>query len=116
MCAAIAAIDELSLILDQEQIVPMYQPIVRMGSGEIFGYEGLIRGPAGSLLRSPARLFDAAHRAGRLAELERLCCRKVIEGYFRFELKERLFVNISPETVASGAESRELLQSLCQMP
>lgn len=108
--------DPLSSILEGEQICPVYQPIVRLENGEIFGYEGLIRGPAGSALQSPAMLFDAANRAGRLMELEAHCCRKVIEGYFRFGLQQRLFLNVSPDTVASGAQRHALLQSLCQQP
>jgi EAL domain-containing protein (putative c-di-GMP-specific phosphodiesterase class I)/GGDEF domain-containing protein len=105
--------DDITRILDEQALTPVYQPIVHLRSGEIFGYEGLIRGPEGSALHSPARLFDAAHRAGRLPELEWLCCRKVIDGYFRLALRPRLFVNVSPQTVASAAQqNRDLVQAL----
>jgi len=110
-CAA--ANDELSQILEDERIHAVYQPIVRIRGGEVFGFEGLIRGPVGGELHTPARLFDAARRAGRLAELEWLCCRKVVEGFLRLDLRQRLFLNISPETVACATDGSDLLHALC---
>jgi len=111
--AAPTRTDDIARILDEESVCPVYQPIVHLRDGEIFGFEGLIRGPEGSNLRSPVRLFDAAHRAGRLDELEWLCCRKVIDGYFRLGLRPRLFVNISPQTVATASlHNRDLVQGL----
>src|SRR5262249_34776291 len=42
-----------------------------------------------------------------------LCCRKVIDGYFHLGLRPRLFVNISPQTVATASQqNRDLLQAL----
>ena len=40
---------ELFKILDEELITPVYQPIVALTSGEVFGYESLSRGPGGLL-------------------------------------------------------------------
>src|SRR4029453_11202032 len=39
----------------------------------VLGYEALARGPMGSALESPAALFGAAWRAGRVAELDWAC-------------------------------------------
>ncbi len=104
---------EISLILEQERVTPVFQPIVDLASGDIFGYEGLIRGPAGSPLHSPGELFQAASRCGSLTDLEWLCCRKVLTRFMQLGLPQRLFVNISPQTVALAAvEGRDLLQSI----
>jgi diguanylate cyclase (GGDEF)-like protein len=96
-----------------DELTAVFQPIIRLGDGAIYGYEGLIRGPAGSPLHAPAQLFDAANRAGRLAELEWLCCRRVVESYAALGLQQRLFVNISPQTVATALlQERDMLDVL----
>lgn len=40
-------------IIDQRQLSALFQPIIDMHSGDIIGYEGLIRGPSNSPLHSP---------------------------------------------------------------
>jgi diguanylate cyclase (GGDEF)-like protein/PAS domain S-box-containing protein len=51
----------------------VFQPIVELGSGEIVGYEALARGPEGSPLHRPDRLFAAAAAAGRTVEVDWAC-------------------------------------------
>ncbi len=48
----------------------VYQPIVDLKTGDVVAYEALARGPVGSGLESPDRLFGAARQAGLLAELD----------------------------------------------
>lgn len=57
-------VSELHAILDQGLLVPVFQPIVDLRARAIFGYEALIRGPEGSALHRPDRLFAVARRAG----------------------------------------------------
>jgi sensor c-di-GMP phosphodiesterase-like protein len=47
-------------IIQQGQLSALFQPIVNMTTGEIIGYEGLIRGPSDSPLHSPMNLFRVA--------------------------------------------------------
>ena len=87
----------LEEILARRQLTPFFQPILNLASGQIFGYEGLIRGPSDSPLHSPANLFKAAEMGNRLAELERLCRHVTLESFVKLQLPGRLFLNVSPE-------------------
>lgn len=87
----------LDEILAKRQLTPFFQPILNLASGQIFGYEGLIRGPSDSPLHSPANLFKAAEMSNRLAELERLCRHVTLESFVKQQLPGRLFLNVSPE-------------------
>ena len=51
---------QLAGILRQQSLQPHFQPIIHLGSGDLLGHEGLIRGPAGSPLHAPLALFAAA--------------------------------------------------------
>lgn len=104
-------LEELHSIIDATALEPVFQPILQLGSGEIFGYEGLIRGPVSSPLHTPVRLFAAASRAGLLTDLEMICCRQVIRKFARLRHDRRLFLNLSPQTVL---EVREDSQRIAQ--
>ncbi|MEK6296710.1 MAG: diguanylate cyclase, partial [Paraburkholderia tropica] len=54
----------IEALIAQRQLRAVFQPIVDLDDGAILGYEGLVRGPAGSPLESPAALFAEANRAG----------------------------------------------------
>ena len=45
--------NEFERVLRGRLLRTVFQPIVRVESGAVAGYEGLIRGPAGSVLESP---------------------------------------------------------------
>ena len=53
----IAELNSLLEILVNRQLTPQFQPIVNLRDGRVFGYETLIRGPKGALLRRPDRCF-----------------------------------------------------------
>lgn len=92
-------LEELIRILETRTVTPVFQPILAFATGEILAYEGLIRGPAGSPLHTPTRLFEAATRAGFLTELNMLCARKVVRQFARLGLRRQLFLNVTPQTV-----------------
>lgn len=73
----------------------VFQPIAASAGLAVLGYEGLIRGPAGSSLESPAALFAWARANGRQRELETACLRTVLAGFTRLALPGKLFVNVS---------------------
>lgn len=52
-----------------------------MQTGDIIGYEGLIRGPSDSPLHSPLNLFRVALAANLSVEVEHLCRKVVIESF-----------------------------------
>ena len=86
----------LHAVIAQQNIKIHFQPIVHLQTRQIYGYEGLARGPVNTVLHSPTRLFEAATRAGRLAELDLLCRRTVIKRFAQLNLPGRLFVNVDP--------------------
>jgi EAL domain-containing protein (putative c-di-GMP-specific phosphodiesterase class I) len=92
---------ELHRILTDGAVVPVYQPITDLLSGDVVAYEALARGPVDSPLASPAVLFETARRTGRLADLDWLCRRRAVEGALDAELGAPtvLFVNVEPETL-----------------
>ena len=69
----------LAQILAERAVFPLFQPIVDLTTRKIVGVEALARGPAGSALEFPDALFGAAVAAGRLAELDQLCCARGLE-------------------------------------
>lgn len=86
----------LHQVIEQQNIQIHFQPIVHLQTRQIYGYEGLTRGPVNTVLYSPTRLFEAATRAGRLAELDLMCRRAVITRFAQLGLPGRLFINVDP--------------------
>ena len=69
----------LSRILRNRELTALFQPIVHLQDGVIVGYEGLIRGPAGTPLHGPLALFDAARRFDLSNEIDALCRKIVVD-------------------------------------
>ena len=84
-------------IIQQRLLTPLFQPIIDMRSGEIAGYEGLIRGPSDSPLHSPLILFKAAATYDLTVKIEHLCRSVVLEQFLHLNLPGKLFLNVSPE-------------------
>ena len=72
---------ELRRILQQGDLRTVFQPIVYLLDGSIFGYEALSRGPVGSALESPLLLFDAADQVGLTWELDYACRHRAIDRF-----------------------------------
>jgi diguanylate cyclase (GGDEF)-like protein len=86
---------------------------VYLSSGEILGYEGLIRGPAGSPLESPQALFERAQREDRVVPLERFAARVCVKAFTQARLPGKLFLNFSAtsirEIVGNEGDVRDFL-------
>ncbi len=91
--------NELSKILDGKQLTPHFQPIVSLSQKKIMGYEALIRGPSDSPLHSPFNLFDTAERFDLSTKLEYICREVTIRRYASLNIKEKLFINVSPSVL-----------------
>lgn len=86
-----------------EGLSTVYQPIVDLGTGDIFAYEALTRGPRGSALESPATLFAIADEVDLTVELDRACFRGALRSAKALEPVHRLFVNLLPMSFYDSA-------------
>jgi EAL domain-containing protein (putative c-di-GMP-specific phosphodiesterase class I) len=82
----------------------VYQPIVDLDTGAVVAYEALARGPRGSELEMPGRLFPEASRLGLLAQLDREARASAIRGAIASDLADptSLFVNVEPTSLDAG--------------
>ncbi|UJF31704.1 bifunctional diguanylate cyclase/phosphodiesterase [Paenibacillus hexagrammi] len=85
---------EFQTLIEQQLIYTVYQPIVSLQSGEIYGYEALTRAPGTSRFTSPVDLFQFAEEQGELYKLEKLAREKAIQGA-KVNADQLLFINIS---------------------
>jgi len=79
-----------------EGLTSVYQPIVDLGTGDVFAFEALTRGPRGTALESPATLFAIAEEVDLTVELDRACFRGALRSAKTLEPVHRLFVNLLP--------------------
>jgi EAL domain-containing protein (putative c-di-GMP-specific phosphodiesterase class I) len=93
----------ISRLISSGAVRALYQPIVDLDSGETVAFEALARGPKGSRLEFPDKLFGEAARHGITGELDRLCRSTAIEGALEAGLTPpmSLFVNVEPSTLTS---------------
>src|SRR3954467_2021632 len=103
-------VDALDEVIRERSVVSLYQPIYDISNPElaredypIVAYEALARGPAGSPLQHPDRLFGTARAAGRLAELDWVCRAAAVRGAMDAGLAApyTLFCNMEPEAIDS---------------
>ncbi|MDK9724339.1 MAG: GGDEF domain-containing protein [Sterolibacteriaceae bacterium MAG5] len=97
-------------------LTAVFQPILDFRAHGYLGFEGLIRGPAGTELHSPAALFGLAREAGLTTEFERVCRDVVLREFARLKLPGRLFINVSVTSLADpcffNGNTQKLLDEL----
>ncbi|MFD2443215.1 EAL domain-containing protein [Bacillus sp. CGMCC 1.16607] len=87
-------------ILRSKKLKTIYQQIMDIKSGEVFGYEGLTRGPVGSPFYSPISLFPFAEQTGHLYSLEKTCRELAFESSKEIlNGNHKLFINISAHVI-----------------
>lgn len=87
-------------ILDARALTAVVQPVISLTTQEVLGYEGLVRGPADTVLHSAGALFAAADAEGLRARTELLAQEVVVENFVSRRLPGKLFLNVSPATLA----------------
>jgi EAL domain-containing protein (putative c-di-GMP-specific phosphodiesterase class I) len=100
---------QLQAVLDRGALSVLFQPILDLGNGRIFGYEALIRGPSDGTLHAPDALFRAAALLDRVAELDAACLEAILAAAVERRLSGQLFVNVSPASLLSPNFSTEAL-------
>ena len=96
---------DLKSILSEGRLRPHYQPILDLRTMSVHGFEGLVRGPSDSVLHSPIRLFNTARASGHLLRLELACIRTLVQAFHAGGPDQRLFVNISPDSLSWCAQA-----------
>ena len=99
----------LDALIQGQDVVTLYQPILDLRDLSVVGHEVFTRGPSGGPFEDPERLFALAERAGRMTEFERLSRRRALASVHR-HLKPggKLFLNTSaralrdPEVAGAG--------------
>jgi EAL domain-containing protein (putative c-di-GMP-specific phosphodiesterase class I) len=96
-------------ILARRCIRTLLQPIVRVSDRRVIGFEALSRGPRGSGLEAPDKLFDAAHAVGQSIDAELLCAELALTRT-RGKLPTGTFlsVNLGPESLAMATKKLPL--------
>lgn len=87
--------EALEEILAGKYIKTVYQPIVSLSTGQVFGYEALSRISKESLQMDISTMFKIADKAGKSWELEALCRTKALENAQSKEKNSRLFLNVN---------------------
>ncbi len=77
----------------------VYEPIVEVDTRTVFGYEALARGPEGTELHSPAKLFAMATEQDLLFQLDCLCRQSGLDGARELPGGAKLFLNVRPTTI-----------------
>lgn len=94
----ITGVEEMNRIIDEESIKYAFQSIVSAKTGEIFGYEALMR-PQSELLRSPLEFIRIAKTGAKLYDVERLTWNIALRSFRllresgKVDKNARVFVN-----------------------
>ena len=87
-------LEEVEKIIDNEEIYPVYQPIVSLKDGKVVAYEALSRIAIEDPSINIMQLFEGASTLGRLWELEKLCRTEAIKNATSKPKGVKLFINI----------------------
>jgi len=94
----------LARLYRDEALYPVFQPIVDLRKGSIFGHEALIRGPLGTPFHTPAALLALAAEEDCLTEFELACVEVILRHWGRLTAPGQLFLNMSSDALAAAME------------
>ena len=86
-------------ILEGEHIKPVFQPIVSLIDGQVYGYEALSRITKEELNMNIDHMFRTADKVNKLWELETLCRTKALELSVHKDADKKLFLNVNPQII-----------------
>lgn len=105
---------EFKELLANKGLATVYQPIFDLRSGEIIGWEALVRGPVRSYFERPDAIFSFAEENGLLYPTEKVCRAAAIGNIGQLGRGQKLFLNVHPRTINDPAfvqgETLTLLQ------
>ncbi|MDO9103942.1 MAG: EAL domain-containing protein [Methylovulum sp.] len=94
------AADDLIYVLNNRALQIVFQPLVDVVKGEIYGYECLMRGlrADGSII-GPDMLLEQAKKAGLLFNLDRLAREMALQQAVAVQLQGRISINFLPTAI-----------------
>ena len=97
-----ALVERLMMVIAGSRLRMVYQPVFDVAAGAVIGYEGLAR-----FMSEPARTpdvwFSEAHTVALGQRLEVLAIEKALAGLDQIPADAYLALNVSPQTILSGA-------------
>lgn len=84
---------EFLRLLNEQSIMPVYQPILDFSTGDTLGWESFSRGPEGGQFYNPATFFRFAEHIGAVFELDQRCREMAIRNLGGIDSKQLLFIN-----------------------
>ena len=102
--------EELNTLIDEQMVEYYFQPIVDARTGDIFGYEALMRSTM-QTLGSPAEILAIARSQSKLADIERLTWFHALQDfseYTHLPADRRIFINSIPNQRLTEEEIRTL--------
>ena len=94
-------------LIAAEALTAVFQPIIDFDGGAILGYEGLIRGPAGTGIETPGALFARAAREGQSIALEHAAARACVAAFADLRFDGKLFLNFSAHALVALGDTWE---------
>ena len=86
-------------VLRANHIVSVFQPLVTCGTGELFGYECLMRGASGDRQHAPGPMIEAARKAELLFQLDMSGRRAAVLAACKYKIKDKVFINFTPNAI-----------------
>ncbi len=93
----------LDQILKTRELDIVFQPIVQIAGGKVFGFETLMRVPPRLGAIRADQLIELAMRQNRCLELERLAIEHAIAAFGKRKLGGKVFINTGAATLAALA-------------
>ena len=90
---------EIRKIIDDELIIPFFQPIFLLRPFKLYGFEALGRPATNSMLSNPEVLFKMALQFGFYQDLEVVSWKKAVAAAAKFLEDKKLFLNCNPYLV-----------------
>jgi EAL domain-containing protein (putative c-di-GMP-specific phosphodiesterase class I)/GGDEF domain-containing protein len=100
-----SAAPRIEELIARRELSAVFQPIIDFEDSAILGYEGLIRGPAGTPLETPFALFSQANAEGCTIALERAAARTCIDAFAKLDFDGKLFLNFSAGAINQLADA-----------
>jgi EAL domain-containing protein (putative c-di-GMP-specific phosphodiesterase class I)/ActR/RegA family two-component response regulator len=102
---AVQEVQRLDEFMAGKSIRAVLQPVVKLQRGgapyELFGVEGLARGPASSLLGNPLMFLSYAAHKEQLFEADMICIRAALAEVRRLGRVVNTFLNVQPRSLSN---------------